>query len=157
MAGVNPQSDHFQDVRLGRGWGGVSLKSLCRAGSQQRVFLCSHGHLFTATFSHPALECSLFSGFIFSNLNYMCPGGGCVHASAMSAEDMRSPEDQITDSCALSLMGAWKPNPILQVSLPLRHLSSLIISFKTRFKEQKERENLYKQAKTKKRSSKQLP
>lgn len=76
MAGVNPQSDHFQDVRLGRGWGGVSLKSLCRAGSQQRVFLCSHGHLFTATFSHPALECSLFSGFIFSNLNYMCPGGG---------------------------------------------------------------------------------
>lgn len=67
----------------------------------------------------------------------------------MSAEDMRSPEDQVTDSCALSLTGAWEPNPILQVPLPLRHLPSLIISFKTRFKEQKERENLYKQAKTK--------
>lgn len=104
MAGVSPRPAHFQDERLG----GVSHKFLCRAGSQLRGFLCSHGHLFPASFSHPALECSLFSRFIFSNLNYMYTWGWVVCMPAPCLQRTWDPLMMKSDSCALSLMGAWE-------------------------------------------------
>ena len=71
---------------------------------------------------------------------------------------MRSPDDEVTDSCIRSLMGAWDWNSVLQVPLTLRHLSSPIISLKNRFKEQKGREKKYiNKRRRKAQSSKQLP
>lgn len=86
--------------------------------------------------------------FLVIRITGIC-GCVCVQASAMSAEDMGSLEDEVTDSYSRSLMGAWEPNSVLlQVPLPPRHLSSPItFFFKIVLKGKRGEKNIYKQAK----------